>query len=118
MSISPTPARLHVLLARDAPLGLILRRGPSRQVCTIGWNRTDDTFLLGQWIKGQIYQHRSDLSPDGRHFLYLAIGRQFPACHFSKPWLFGVKVTPMAAVDCLLTTRDFGSTVKTKRETM
>ncbi len=59
-------------MAREAPLGLILRRGPSKQVCTIGWNRTNDTFELGQWLKGVIYEHRSDLSPDGKHFLYFA----------------------------------------------
>ena len=72
MSIPVSPARLHVLMAREAPFGLILRRGPSKQVCTIGWNRTNDTFELGQWLKGRIYEHRCDLSPDGEYFLYLA----------------------------------------------
>ena len=70
------PARLHVFLAREAPTALILRRGPSKQVCTIGWDRTDDTFQLGQWLKGRIYEHRCDLSPDGRHFLYMASKQQ------------------------------------------
>lgn len=59
-------------MAREAPFGLILRRGPSKQVCTIGWNRTDDTFELGQWLKGKIYEHRCDLSSDGEYFLYFA----------------------------------------------
>ena len=76
MPIPYSPARLHVFLAREAPTGLILRRGPSKQVCTIGWNRTDDTFQLGQWLKGRIYEHRCDLSPDGRHFLYMASKQQ------------------------------------------
>lgn len=66
------PARIHVLLARDAPFGVVIRRGPSRQVCTLGWNLSDDTFSLGQWFKGRIYEMRSDLSPGGQHLIYFA----------------------------------------------
>lgn len=67
------PARLHVLLARNAPSGLVIRRGPSRQVALIGWDRDQDTFALGQWLRGRIYERRCDLSPDGRHFIYFAM---------------------------------------------
>ena len=67
------PARLHVLLARDAPVGLVIRRGPSKQVCTVLWNRKNDRFELGQWLKGRIYERRCDLSPDGKHFIYFAM---------------------------------------------
>ena len=67
------PARLHVLLARKAPVGLVIRRGPSKSVCTLLWNRNQDTFKLGQWMHGRIYERRSDLSPDGKHFIYFAI---------------------------------------------
>ncbi len=63
MNPSASPARLHVLMAREAPFGLILRRGPRHQVCTIGWNRTDDTFALGQWLRARISELESDLSP-------------------------------------------------------
>lgn len=67
------PARLHVLLARAAPVGLVIRRGPSKEVCVIGWDRECDEFHLGQWMKGRIYERRCDLSPDGRHFIYFAM---------------------------------------------
>jgi hypothetical protein len=67
------PARLHVLLARDAKVGLVIRRGPSKSVCTVLWNRKDDTFELGQWLRGRIYERRCDVSPDGRHFIYFAM---------------------------------------------
>jgi hypothetical protein len=67
------PARLHVLLARDAKVGLVIRRGPSKSVCTIGWDRKRDIFKLGQWMRGHIYERRSDLSPDGKHFIYFAM---------------------------------------------
>jgi hypothetical protein len=66
-------ARLHVLLARDAPLGVVIRRGPSKVVATILWNRATDEFELGQWLKGRIYERRSDLSPDGKHLIYFAM---------------------------------------------
>lgn len=65
--------RIHVLLARDQPLGLILRRGPSKSVATLLWHRKTDRFELGQWLKGRIYERRCDLSPDGEHFLYFAM---------------------------------------------
>jgi hypothetical protein len=65
--------RIHVLLAREAPLGVIIRRGPSKAVCTILWNRQRDEFQLGQWFKGRIYERRSDLSPDGKHLIYFAM---------------------------------------------
>jgi hypothetical protein len=67
-----TPPRLHVLTASRTDYAVILRRGPARSVATIGWHRSEDTFELGQWLHGRIYEHRSDLSPDGRHMIYFA----------------------------------------------
>ncbi len=67
------PPRVHVILARDAAYGIIIRRGPSKSVCTIGWDRQKDVFRLGQWLRGRIYERRCDLSPDGRHFIYFAM---------------------------------------------
>lgn len=66
-------ARLHALLASRAPYGVVIRRGPSKSACTVGWDRTNDTFRLGQWMRGRIYERRSDLSPDGRYLIYFAM---------------------------------------------
>lgn len=66
------PPRIHVLLARDAPLGVVIRRGPSRAVCTLLWHLEEDRFELGQWLRGRIYERRSDLSPTGSHLIYFA----------------------------------------------
>lgn len=68
----PPPARLHFLMARSAPYAVIIRRGPAKHVCTIGWDRTNDRFELGQWLKGRIYEKRADISPDGRYLIYFA----------------------------------------------
>src|SRR5262252_8905258 len=67
------PPWLHVLLARRARVGVVLRRGPSRSVCAIGWDRDRDTFEIGQWLRGRIYERRSDLSPDGQYMIYFAM---------------------------------------------
>ncbi|MGF1531748.1 MAG: hypothetical protein ACFCU4_10375 [Puniceicoccaceae bacterium] len=52
---------------------MIIRRGPSRSSCTIGWDLTNDTFKVGQWVRARIYERRCDLSPDGRHLIYFAL---------------------------------------------
>ncbi|MGF1444786.1 MAG: hypothetical protein ACFBRM_01130 [Pikeienuella sp.] len=67
------PARLHAILARDAPIGAVFRRGPSGHVATCHWDLTTDRITLGQWLKGRIYPARGDISPDGRHVIYFAM---------------------------------------------
>lgn len=71
--MTPFPARIHILLASQAPLGLVIRRGPAKQVATLLWDRRQDTFQLGQWLKGRIYERRCDLSPDGKYLIYFAM---------------------------------------------
>ena len=75
----PHPARLHVLLARDATTAVILRRGPSRHTALVGWDRRTDRFTVGQWFYGRVYERRSDLSPDGRHLVYFAMNARWDA---------------------------------------
>ena len=66
------PPRLHVLLAAKSPKALIIRRGPSNRVATIGWDRKNNTFTTGQWLKGKLYPFRCDISPDGAYWIYFA----------------------------------------------
>jgi hypothetical protein len=72
MTASLPPARLFVLLAREAPVGVILRRGPSDWVQMIHWDTKKDIFTPGQWFHGRIFENKCDLSPDGKLFIYLA----------------------------------------------
>lgn len=65
-------ARVHAILAREADTAVIIRRGPSKSVCTMLWDRKKDTFHLGQWLRGRIYERRCHLSPDGKYFIYFA----------------------------------------------
>lgn len=74
------PARLHVILARKGPKAVIFRRGPSDKVAVIGWDRSCDSFQLGQWLSGRIYPYRCDLSPSGEYLICFAAkyGRENP----------------------------------------
>lgn len=65
--------RLHVLIARNADYAVVIRRGPSKHVCTVGWDMKTNEFTLGQWLKGRIYERRCDLSPDGNYMVYFAM---------------------------------------------
>ena len=65
-------ARIYVLLARDAPKAVVFRRGPSNQVLLIKWDLAKNSFEVGQWLKGRIYERRCDLSPDGELLVYFA----------------------------------------------
>lgn len=62
--------RLFVLPARDVPVAVILRRGPSRWYHVIHWDSRQDVFTHGAWIKGRIYEDKCDVSPDGQLFVY------------------------------------------------
>ncbi len=63
---------LFVILARKAPVGVILRRGPTRWVQLILWHTDTDTSEPGQWLHGRIYERQADLSPGGRLLVYFA----------------------------------------------
>ncbi len=98
-------ARIHCLLAANAPLGVVIRRGPSKQVCTVLWNRRRDEFQIGQWLKGRIYERRSDLSPDGKHLIYFAMNGRWESevrgawtAISRAPYLKGLAVFPKG--DC------------------
>ncbi len=56
MPVPSVPCHLFVILARESPTALILRRGPSRWVQLIRWDTLHDTFEPGAWFHGRIYR--------------------------------------------------------------
>jgi hypothetical protein len=68
----PVGARLFMVLARKSHTAVIFRRGPSKWVQLIRWDTDTDSFELGQWFHGRIYERRCDLSPDGSLLVYFA----------------------------------------------
>ncbi|MBB3952927.1 hypothetical protein [Aureimonas jatrophae] len=72
--------RLYAIIARDAPVAVVFRRGPSDHVQMLRWDLSSDTVVPGQWFAGRIYERRCDLSPSGKLLVYLA---------FKQPSQFG-----------------------------
>jgi hypothetical protein len=90
--MSPTPPpRLHLLVARQAPRILIIRRGPSRVYHLILWHCDSDTFEPGSWFRGMLYMQRCDLSWDGARLVYFAMGKSAEYYSWTAvsraPWL-------------------------------
>jgi hypothetical protein len=81
------PCRLFVYLARDAPIGVILRRGPSDWVRLSTWRTDDDTFEHGQWMRARVYERRSDLSADGSLFVAFVRGAAGPRQGNTDSWV-------------------------------
>jgi hypothetical protein len=63
-----SPCRLFLYLAQEAPIGVVLRRGPSDWARLSLWYTDSDTFEHGQWIHARVYERRCDLSADGALF--------------------------------------------------
>lgn len=85
----PVPPRLSLIFARKSPAAVIFRRGPSKWVQLIKWNTKTDTFEMGQWFHGKIYERRSDLSPDGALLIYFAqkiSGRSIKDTEYTYAW--------------------------------
>jgi len=76
-----------VLLAKQAPVGIILRRGPTRWWQVTHWSTRRDVFQSGQWFHGRIYPEKCDISPDGKLWAYFAakFGRPYSSPH-SDSW--------------------------------
>ena len=76
------PPRSFCILARKAPIGVIIRRGPSGSMRLVRWHTRTHQIERGQWLHAHIYARRCDLSPDGKLFATLATFRR-SAAHFS-----------------------------------
>jgi hypothetical protein len=94
---------LFVVMARDAPIAVVFRRGPSSWARLILWHTDNDDFTAGAWFRGRIYEEKCDLSPDGQLFVYAA----FQGCRIGTsytqswtavsrpPWLHALTLWPM-----------------------
>lgn len=93
---------LFVIPARDEPVAIILRRGPSHWYHTILWDTRHDTFTHGAWFKGRIYEDKCDLSPDGRLFVYFVhkrsgegtVSEHAWTAVSRPPWLYALVLWP------------------------
>jgi len=65
--------RLYVLVAANAEVALVFRRGPSDWWHLLHWDLHRRILTPGAWFHGNLYPRRSDISPDGRLFGYFAL---------------------------------------------
>lgn len=96
------PPRLHVLTATESPRAVVLRRGPARAVASLLWDRDSGEVTPGQWLRGRIYEHRCDLSPDGRHLVIFASkgGSRAWTALSRAPWLTALLYLPQSSTWC------------------
>ncbi len=74
MSTSLPHPRLYFLMAKEAPIVVILRRGPSQRYHLIKINTQTATVEPGSWFTGSLYGDACDLSFDGEWLVYKALG--------------------------------------------
>jgi hypothetical protein len=72
--MNSVPARVNVLLAKEAPKALVIARVRSKLFHFAIWDYEKDLLEEGSWFKGKIYPDFSDVSFDGKHMIYLAFG--------------------------------------------
>jgi hypothetical protein len=89
---------IYAILAREARVGVVFRRGPSKQVLLLLWHTDTDQFFEGQWFKGRIYERRCDLSPSGKRLIYFAAKYKGPYATWTAvsrpPYLAAVALWP------------------------
>jgi hypothetical protein len=79
---------MFVHLARQARVGVILRRGPTHWWRVTLWDTARDRFEGGQWFRGQFYPDKCDVSPDGKLFVYFGgkFGHRTEANGYRDTW--------------------------------
>lgn len=99
------PPRLFVITAKDAPVAVVLRRGPSAWTHVLRWDLRTDTFTPGAWFHGRIFAEKCDLSADGSLFVYAAYKGSREGSPYTgswtavsrPPWLHALALRPRRA---------------------
>lgn len=97
------PPRLFAVMAKDAPVAVVIRRGPAAWTQLTLWHTDHDVFQPGAWFHGRIFAEKCDLSPDGHLFVYAAYKGSRWASNYTAswtavsrpPWLHALALWPM-----------------------
>jgi hypothetical protein len=91
-------ARIEAIVARNAAVAVIFRRGPSRRVRMLKWNLRNDRIEGGQWIEAGVHVSRCDVSPKGELVAcFVASYRRAPGTWTAisrPPWFTALAVWP------------------------
>lgn len=69
-----SPPRLYGILATEAPVVLVFRRGPSDWFHLLRWKLDEGVVEPGVWVRKKLFPRRCDLSADGELLLYYLSG--------------------------------------------
>lgn len=94
------PARVHILVAKNSSDAIVIRCGPAKHTCIIGWDRNQNSFSVGQWLKGRIYERRSDIAPSGKYWIYFAMNGKWTS-ETKGAWTAIAKTPWLKAVDLM-----------------
>jgi len=84
----PLAPRVFVLIPMESSHAIVIARFNSKKVAVFQWDMLSNKISLSQWLKGRIYEYRSDISPDGKHFIYSANQKGEGYTVISKaPWI-------------------------------
>jgi len=84
----PMEARLFVFIPKESHNAIVICRRSSKKVGVFHWDMLTNKITVSQWLKGRIYEYFSDISPDGKHFIYAANKKGWGYTVISKaPWL-------------------------------
>lgn len=61
-------AHTHLQLSNGSASAILIKYGPGKKSCVVGWDRTTDTFVRTQCLRSKLTC--PDLSPDGRYLAY------------------------------------------------
>lgn len=68
------PPRLYAIVATEAPVALVFRRGPSQWFHLLRWHLDKGELEPGVWVRKKFFPERCDLSDDGQLMLYYLSG--------------------------------------------
>ena len=89
----PMEARLFVLIPQKNHNAMIICRRSSKKVGVFQWDMLTNKISVSQWMKGRIYEYFSDVSPDGKHFLYSMNKKGWGYTVISKaPWIKAISM--------------------------
>jgi hypothetical protein len=86
--MSSSAYALYAIVARDARVAVVFRRGPTRHVRMLRWDLAKDDVEPGQWLYGTVETTASALSPDGELLAYCARKRGETFTAVSRPPYF------------------------------
>lgn len=85
-------SRIHLLVARHAPTVVVLQRKRAKLFHVVTVNTRTHQIEEGSWFRGKLYVMRCDVSFDGTHMVYLAMGSNGATWNgvCRLPWLSAV----------------------------